>query len=117
MNTTLRALLIIALSLVALPLLWAVLMMSGSMMGGVGPGMMWGTQGPDIAWRWSGLGMMVPGFLLAGAIVAAVAWGIGASRGPDRPAEPSAREILDARYARGEITREEYQRMKDDIGT
>lgn len=28
---------------------------------------------------------------------------------------PSAREILDRRYARGEINREEYQRMKQDL--
>lgn len=27
------------------------------------------------------------------------------------PASPGAREILDQRYARGEITEEEYQRM------
>ena len=32
-----------------------------------------------------------------------------------RDAEPSAREILDRRYARGEISREEYQRMKEDL--
>jgi putative membrane protein len=28
----------------------------------------------------------------------------------------NAQEILQARYARGEITREEYQKMLDDIG-
>ncbi len=28
----------------------------------------------------------------------------------------TAREILDQRYARGELGREEYLRMKDDIG-
>ena len=28
----------------------------------------------------------------------------------------SAREILEMRYARGEITREQYQTMKEDIG-
>jgi putative membrane protein len=28
---------------------------------------------------------------------------------------PSAREILDRRYARGEITREEYRRLRSDI--
>ena len=29
--------------------------------------------------------------------------------------EPTAREILDRRYARGEISREEYQQMKTDL--
>jgi putative membrane protein len=29
--------------------------------------------------------------------------------------EPSARQILDQRYARGEISREEYELMKQDI--
>lgn len=38
-----------------------------------------------------------------------------------RPAPPdnqdlSARQILDRRYARGEITREQYETMKQDIG-
>jgi len=28
----------------------------------------------------------------------------------------TAREILDERYARGEITREQYEQMKQDIG-
>ena len=31
-------------------------------------------------------------------------------------AQPTAREILQARYARGEISREEYQQMLIDIG-
>ena len=29
--------------------------------------------------------------------------------------QPSAREILDTRYARGELTREEYQTMVEDL--
>jgi len=29
--------------------------------------------------------------------------------------EESARELLDRRYARGEISREEYQQMKKDL--
>jgi uncharacterized membrane protein len=34
-------------------------------------------------------------------------------RGPSRT---SAREILDRRYARGEVTREPYEQMKQDLG-
>ena len=30
--------------------------------------------------------------------------------------QPSAREILQSRYARGELTREEYQTMLQDLG-
>ena len=32
-----------------------------------------------------------------------------------RETGPAAREILDRRYARGEISREEYQQMKKDL--
>ena len=32
-----------------------------------------------------------------------------------RKSEPTAREILDRRYARGELGREEYQKMKHDL--
>jgi len=39
--------------------------------------------------------------------------GCGGHRTRDR--EESAREILDRRYARGEITREQYQQMKKDL--
>jgi len=34
---------------------------------------------------------------------------------PIRPPESNALEILDARYARGEITRDEYLRMRQDL--
>ncbi len=34
---------------------------------------------------------------------------------PAAPRQPSAREILDQRYARGEITREQYEIMKKDV--
>jgi len=37
----------------------------------------------------------------------------GGHRRQDR--EETAREILDRRYARGEISREEYQRMRKDL--
>lgn len=36
-------------------------------------------------------------------------------RGPAVPRQPSAREILDQRYARGEISREEYEQIKADL--
>ncbi len=39
----------------------------------------------------------------------------GAQSGPAAPRQPSAREILDQRYARGEISREEYETIKRDL--
>jgi putative membrane protein len=50
--------------------------------------------------------------LLIAAIVALVRW-IGGSDGGRR--SRAARDILDERYARGEIDREEYLRRRDDI--
>jgi putative membrane protein len=35
--------------------------------------------------------------------------------GPAAPRRTSAREILDQRYARGEISREEFEQIKSDI--
>jgi putative membrane protein len=53
--------------------------------------------------------------LLIAGIVALVRWiGGGVSDGSGRVR--TARDILDERYARGEIDREEYQRRRDDIG-
>jgi len=62
-------------------------------------------------------------FLFWGGLVALAIWlvsalfprggqGTGLLAGHDQ----SAREILDTRYARGEITREEYELMKQDLG-
>lgn len=36
-------------------------------------------------------------------------------RGPEAPRGQSAREILNQRYARGEITREQFETMKQDL--
>lgn len=41
-------------------------------------------------------------------------WPMCGGRG-DQETGPAAREILDRRYARGEISREEYQQMKKDL--
>ena len=46
----------------------------------------------------------------------AVQWGRGASRnGPSEPREKSARDLLDERFARGEIDMDEYQRRRQAI--
>lgn len=112
MSSTGRTVLIVVLVLVALPLLWGGMMMGG----GMGPGMMWGSQGPNTWAGWRGMGMMIPGILVIVAIVAVLVWGLGSNAGsPSASSEPSAREVLDARYARGEITREQYQQMRGDL--
>jgi putative membrane protein len=70
-------------------------------------------------WGWGGmwlgpLFMIIPLVLLIVAVVALVRWmGGGGGNGGGRVR--TARDILDERYARGEIDREEYQRRRDDI--
>lgn len=59
--------------------------------------------------------------LVAIGLIALAVWLVGMlfprHAGPAVPQDqaPSARQILDQRYARGEISREEYELMKQDI--
>ena len=73
-----------------------------------------------------GMGFGIFGLLLMllfwGALILLAVWLVralfhGSDRSPTAPAGriKSAREILDERYARGEITREQYEIMKQDI--
>ncbi len=73
-----------------------------------------------LPWFW-GLGMLVgmgAVFLLWALILAAlillVRW-LWFQRGPAARGEDSALEILRRRYARGEITREEFENMRRDL--
>ena len=77
--------------------------------------MMWnGFEG--MGWGWIGLGLvhMVVFWglviLMLAALVKWLAGGGAASPGPE-----NAMEILKKRYAKGDITREEYERMKCDL--
>lgn len=74
---------------------------------------MWhGMEG--IGWGWIGLGflhMVVFWGLVILAFVALLKW-LGGG-GPD---EPRAMDILKARYAKGELTREQFEQLKRDIG-
>ncbi len=74
------------------------------------------------AWGWIGpiLGFVVWIGLLVGLAVLVI-WAIRRTRasGPRLSyagGQSTAEGILQARYARGEITREQYQQMKQDIG-
>lgn len=63
-------------------------------------------------WGMGLLGMLLWGVGLVLVIVLAVRWAQGRSFvGPNE----SALDILKKRYARGEITKEEFERMKRDI--
>lgn len=69
-----------------------------------GHGWMWG-----IGWFW---------WIVLLIIIAALIWIISRALITNRkrpPKDRSARSILEQRYARGEISREDYQQMKKDI--
>ncbi len=63
-----------------------------------------------------GLLGLVPLILIGLVVAFAVGWRPGGTQQPPRPQEQSALDILKARYARGEISREEYQDMRRDLG-
>lgn len=75
-----------------------------------GNGMMdWGWPTHSLGW----IAMLLFWGLAIVGIVAAARWLL--SRGSGDSATESALDILKKRYARGEIAREEYERMKRDL--
>jgi putative membrane protein len=71
------------------------------MMGGYN--MMGGMGGP---------GMLLMGMLWIG-VIALIVWGLMSMfRAQQRASEPDAQEILKRRYARGEISREEFEQAR-----
>jgi len=67
---------------------------------------------------WGASFMVLPALLLVFLLLAALgAFTASPSRTPSlfAPPAPSAVEILDARYARGEISRDEYLRIRADL--
>jgi putative membrane protein len=82
----------------------------------------WGSWGDFGGWGWIGpiLGLV---FWLGvtGGLTLLFVWFVRRTRVRSAPAapgggQPPAREILQTRYAKGEITREQYQLMKQDTG-
>jgi putative membrane protein len=61
-----------------------------------------------------GLLMMLVGLLVVAGLIGIVVWALIYFTGAGRssPLDPHAREILDRRYATGEIDHEEYQRIR-----
>lgn len=71
----------------------------------------WGT-----GWMWlGGLGMVLFWALVIVGIVALVR-GISGRSGAGEASPPTALEILEGRYARGEIDRDEYEQKRRDLG-
>lgn len=67
-------------------------------------------------WGWGGA---VFGWLMMVLIALAIGWlvwSVVTRVGERRRSRPSARELLDDRYARGEIAREEYLQQRADLG-
>jgi putative membrane protein len=83
-------------------------MMQGHMMAGGMDGMM---GGGAFMWFWAIFAVLVLALLVVG-----VVWLVRtlASPGPGS-ATSTARQELDLRYARGELTREEYQQRRADL--
>lgn len=76
-----------------------------------GPMMGWGGFG----WGWIGwLGMILFWLLIAGLAIWLVSSLVGSARTSRR--EPDPRHLLDIRFARGEITEEEYRKAKEILG-
>lgn len=76
--------------------------------------MMWWWH-DGVAWPW-----MLGGFLWMvvfwGAIIGVIVWGISRlTRRGEGPGSDSALEIARRRYARGEISREEFEQLKQDL--
>ena len=73
----------------------------------------------DIGMMGFGLLMMFVGLLVVAAVIAIVVWAViyftGAGRSRGRP-DGQARQILDHRYAKGEIDEEEYRRIRRELG-
>lgn len=113
MNDVGRSVLLVILALVLVPLLWGTVMMSA-----MGPGMMGGGWGGWDGWSpWRGLLTIFSTLLVIGGIAVIGWWAFGRTGGQEASgrAGNGARRVLDERYARGELTREQYQQMRNDL--
>lgn len=70
-----------------------------------------GGWGPGFGWVF----MILFWALIILGIIAIVKWLAGTTGGTGLPPPKSARQILDERYARGEIDQEEYEQKKRDL--
>lgn len=81
---------------------------------------MMGHYGYGMGWFGMIIGLIITIAVVVG-IALLIVWairktnGTSTQSGPLAPASQSAREIAQARYAKGEISREEYQQILSDI--
>ena len=74
----------------------------------------YGFDGGAVGWLW-----MFGGLLVMVGFVVLIVWAVGAvSRGSTNrePERPTALDILRERYARGEITQQEFEQAKKTLG-
>ncbi len=77
----------------------------------------WGYPGNFGIGGWLGLAFnLIFGVGLLAGLVWLALWAVRHAQVSGTRGETTAREILQARYAQGEITREQYQAMRVDIG-
>ena len=77
----------------------------------------WGSVGNFGVWGWIGLILNLVFWVgLLAALTLLVVLAVRRARVPVAAGESSAKEILQAQYVRGEITREQYELRKQDIG-
>jgi putative membrane protein len=77
---------------------------------------MWGYD--HMGWMMNGWGMgfgMILWLVIVALIIAGVMWFVRAQPIGSGPRRSTGLDVLEERYARGEITREEYLQMKRDI--
>jgi len=83
----------------------------------------WGPWGMHMMWGSWGIGMMLMMFLFWAAVIVAIVFFVrwllttgnpGRQTAEERPTE-SALDILKKRYARGEISKQEFEEMRRDI--
>ncbi len=63
-----------------------------------------------------GLGLLLP-LILVGVLAFALGWRPQLNQSGPAQSSQTPREILQARYAGGEITRQEYDQMREDLET
>ena len=77
----------------------------------------WGSLGNFGVWGWVGVILSLVFWVgLLAALTLLVVLAVRRAGVPSTSGQPSAKEILQAQYARGEITREQYELRKQDIG-
>jgi len=69
--------------------------------------------GMGLGWLW--MILLVVGLIVLAVAAAALLFPRHSRQAGSGEQVPSARQVLDLRYARGEINREEYELMKQDI--